>query len=190
VCADTTVPDLQADVPHRELDDVLEDMREGKEGEECVLLGCEDVAHERLDGAHCRDEVCLGEHDALGCAGCARGVHNARELLCLWTAFFMLWLALAELAQLVLQEHLDFALWDGCLDLLDDVCGWLSIVNNDFDGRCVGENASTTGSSSALVKTPTQPGSLSEWVRPDLPRVSYAVAMIIPTDIQACCMWV
>jgi len=38
------------------------------------------------------------------------------------------------------------------------------------------------------VKTPTQPGSLSEWVRPDSPRVSYSVAMVIPTDIQACCM--
>ena len=38
------------------------------------------------------------------------------------------------------------------------------------------------------MKTPTQPGSLGEWVRPDSPRVSYAVAIVIPTDIQACCM--
>jgi len=87
---------------HRELDDVLEDMREGKEGEEGVLLGCEDVSHERLDRAHCSDEVCLGEHDALGCAGCSRSVHNARDVLCLWTAIFMLRLALTEVAQLVL----------------------------------------------------------------------------------------
>jgi len=49
-------------------------------------------------------------------------------------------LALAKLAQLVLRENLYFAVWDGCLDLLDEVCGWLAVVNNDFDGRCVGEN--------------------------------------------------
>ena len=53
----------------------------------------------------------------------------------------MLWLALAELALLVLREHLDFAVWDGCLGLFDEVCGWLAVVNNDFDGRRVGENA-------------------------------------------------
>jgi len=53
----------------------------------------------------------------------------------------MLWLALAESTQLVLREHLDFAVRDGCRDLLDGVCRWLSIVNNDFDGWCVGENA-------------------------------------------------
>jgi len=53
----------------------------------------------------------------------------------------MLRLALAKIAQLVLREHLDFAAWDGCLDLLDEICGWLAVVINDFDGRCVGENA-------------------------------------------------
>jgi len=116
-------------------------MRERKEGKEGILLECEDVAHERLDRTHCGDEVCLGEHDALGCAGCGRSVRNACDVLCLWLAFFMLRLALAELAQLVLREHLDFAVWDGYLDLFDEVCEWLSIVNNDFDGWCVGRNA-------------------------------------------------
>jgi len=100
----------------------------------------------------------------------------------------MLRLALAEVAQLVLRENLDFAVWDGCLDLLDDVCGWLSIVMTTLMVGVLGRIRSTTGRSSALVKTPTQPGSLSEWVRPDSPRVSYAVAMVIPTDIQACCV--
>jgi len=151
-CANAAVPDLQADVRQSEFDDVL-DTREGEEGEECVLLGCEDVPHERLDCTHCGDEVCLSEHDALGCAGCARGVHNARDVLCLWTASFMLWLTLAELVQLVLREHLDFAVRTGCLN-------WSS--RRGLGVACLGRTRSTTRRRSALVKTPTQLAGLIE----------------------------
>lgn len=43
-----------------------------------------------------------------------------------------------------------------------------------------------TGRSSEFVKTATQFGSLSEWVKPDSPSVSYAVAICVEIDAHAC----
>jgi hypothetical protein len=50
----------------------------------------------------------------------------------------------------------------------------------------LGRTESSVGRRAALVKRAAHSGSLSEWVRPAGPRVSYAVAMRVEMEPQAC----
>lgn len=116
-----------------ELDDILEHVREGQVREVRFALG-EVVPEDGVDRPHGRDEVRMRDAHALGGAGAAARVHDAREGFCFWQALEerLGGLGLSEVDEVGYVEDLEALA--GRVEALDDGWGRRAVEYYVFDG--------------------------------------------------------